>query len=353
MYKIGIDYRLANTSLRGMARYCREIVFQLVQMDDSCMYYLYVDSELEDPFLHMKKNVVVRRFPSANYIIGEQMYIPYYICKDHLNVFWSPYNTFPLYKPKNCKLLVTIHDLIFFSSLYSNATNKQKIGTIYRRFCLSLGYRNIDQCLTVSEFSQRDIEHRFGIKDVKITYNCIDSFYSKVKERGVLKKRSDFYFTVTGDAPSKNLDFVLEYFSIRPDKRLVIAGVSKDAKIRGEHFSNIEFLPPGVPDEVLIDKYLSCKVFLFLSLQEGFGIPLLEALICGCPIIASNRTSIPEVVGNNGILVDPGSIEELDSAMTKIENVYIDYTYRLRYMEKFLHWKNSAKIVSICFNNLC
>lgn len=353
MIKIGVDYRLANTSSRGMARYCREMIAHLIRLDKENLYYLYIDAELKDLGLEVNENVVIRKLFLSNYILTEQLLLPYCCWKDKLNLFWSPCNTFPLYKLSKYKLVVTIHDLIFFHTSFFNASYKQRIGALYRKYCLKLGSSKIDGCATVSEFSRKSIEDTLGIHNIRITYNCIDSFYEKVKQRKFDICRSDFYFTVSGDAPSKNLSFILDYFSTRLDKYLVVAGVPNQAKIRLRKFSNIAFLPEGVPDEVLIDNYLSCRAFLFLSLQEGFGLPLLEALVCGCRIIASDRTSIPEILADNGLLIDPTNVSELEAAFLQIDTFYVDYQARIKCMDKFLYWKTSAKNLLDCFNNLC
>ena len=345
---IGIDFRLANVSNRGMARYVREIVRSLIDLDSQNKYILYINKG-EKINIHLKSNFSVGYISWKNFILGEQIGIARKTYCDHLDCLWSPYNTFPLLINHKTRLLVTIHDLIFFSSLFAG-TLYQKIGRLYRRGCLLLGYKKIDKCFSVSTYSAIEIKKRFNLCPVYITYNCIDAFWKKAQQQiGSNRKsliRDNFYFTVSGDAPHKNLPFLVSFFKRnKPNETLIIAGVSSTSLLRKEGGGNIIFLNDNLSDEKLIEYYLKCKAFLFLSLEEGFGIPVLEAMACEAPLIVSNRTSLPEVVGGCGILISPNSEDELMNAMQSINTFKVSETIRLTQLQKFLHWSDSAKEV--------
>jgi hypothetical protein len=153
---IGIDYRLAVSSNRGMGRYCREIVRQLLSIDMVNHYVLYVDMHITDKF---PDNVTIKQIPTRNFILGEQLYLSRFAKKDRINVLWSPYNTFPLFLPRKIGLVVTIHDLIFWNRPIGKSNFTQKIGRIYRKYCLLLGKCRINNCFTVSEFSQKEFQY--------------------------------------------------------------------------------------------------------------------------------------------------------------------------------------------------
>ncbi|MEG2317472.1 MAG: glycosyltransferase family 1 protein [Rikenellaceae bacterium] len=340
---IGIDYRLAASSHRGMGRYCREIVEKLFIMDTKNQYVLYIDDKCDKPLPH---NFRFHKLPTSNFIIGEQIIMPFFIIKDKIDVLWSPSNTFPLITPRHIKLVTTIHDLIFMYKLPKGQNFIQRVGALYRRYVLKLGHKRIDSCITVSEFSASEIKRIFNITDVTITYNCIEAFYKKTKDIKQDKKEN-FYFTLSADAPSKNLKFLLEAFRNKlSGEKLIIAGVKDTSPLRELYSSqDITFLNDGISDDELIKLYMSCKAFIYVSLQEGFGIPPLEALSCGSKVICSYATSLREVVGECGILIDPKNEDSLLKAISDIDNFDITQEKIDLHLSQFIDWSVPASIV--------
>lgn len=350
---IGIDYRLAVSSNRGMARYCREIVHELMRIDNVNEYILYVTESSNMRISNSRFRLKI--IPFSNYMLSEQL-LTYYSYRDHLDVLWSPYNTFPFFLNPRTSLLVTIHDLIFIYNINGKYSFKQLLGKFYRKYCILLGRKKIDTCFTVSLFSKTEIERRLGIDNVFVTYNCIDYFVNKM---AVLSNNmnfyesllGEFYFTLSGDAPSKNLCFLIEHFEkYEKDKKLFVSGVKSTSFLRKESYKNVCFLEDNISDEKLIAYYRKCKCFIFMSLYEGFGIPVLEALICGAKVISSNRCSLPEVLGECGLLIDPTNHNQLSVAMKEIENWNIDTTTLNKHLNKFIGWRDSAKIIMAHYN---
>ena len=345
MKRLIIDYRLAASSTRGMARYCREITSELLYiLPKDVTVILYVDRTAN---MNLPVGVEKRILPTNNYIIGEQWWIPFFLKKDKANIFWAPANTFPLYKVRGVRYIATIHDLIFFDKPEGKQSIVQKVGMYYRRFVVSMGIRKLDGCCSVSEYSKKRIENRFGLKDIIVTPNCISHFLKKINE---LKNhgeysRSDFFFTVSGDAPSKNFEALYKWFKVRPMYKLVAAGIRKESANRKNCPSNIVILPPNVLDVELIKYYLTCKAFLFISKQEGFGIPVLEAMACGCKLILSNSTSIPEIAGDNAIYVSPEIIDELEEAIMRVESYEINSQKMKLQLDNYTDWKKSAQML--------
>ncbi len=345
--RIGIDYSLATATQRGMGRYIREIVKCLMDIDVENEYFLYTYYPIVSSKLN--KNFYERHIPVKNEILSEQIFLPLFAKKDALDVLWCPGNTFPLFLDSSIRLVVTIHDLIFlnpmrFAGKYSSF--RQKIGRLYRKFIIKSGKNKIDRVVTVSEYSAKQIKLLLGIDEVSITYNRIDNFYKLKQQIAIDKKETDFYFTVSGDAPSKNLLYLIEIFKdYFPDENLYIAGVPKSSELRKLSGGNILFLPMGMEDSEMMAYYSNCQAFIFLSLQEGFGIPILEAMVCGAKIVCSNTTSLPEVLGNQGILVNPLDIKAIVTAINNIDSYKIDFVEREKFIEKFLKWNDSAVIV--------
>lgn len=345
---IGIDFRLANKSTRGMARYCREIVTELLRVDSENKYILYIDKSPSIEF--NSSNYIYSIIESENYIIGEQIYLPKHIRKDQCHIFWSPYNTFPINIPKTTKLFVTIHDVIFLYNLSNVQSLRQKIGALYRKYLLTHYYKKINTCFTVSNYSKSELLRfiPFAIP-INITYNCISSFSRKVEEYKLENPQIqtlNYFFTLSGDAPSKNLSTLIDVFETDfMNQTIVIGGVSQSSPIRARKSKQVIFLDEGISDEELIKVYLQCKCFLFCSKFEGFGIPIIEAAICNKPIIASNSTSIPEILKGKGILVDPthqGIKAGIIQYLNGLEEYNVDYR---DVIESYLDWSIPAAII--------
>lgn len=344
MKTIGIDYSLAATTNRGMGRYIREIVNCLMQTDCENHYILYsivtIPIELPDNF---EQKII----PSTNEIIAEQWNLPRMAKRDKIDVLWCPANTFPVRLSRKIKLLVTIHDLIFMDIINGKASFRQKIGRLYRKFVVGrYAKKRIDRCLTVSQYSKEVIRKKLGIEEVCVTYNCIDAFFKLAQRVNVEQQREEFYFTISGDAPSKNLQMLIDTFNqYFPDRKLIVGGLPQNSAYRSQQNDTIEFLPTGVSDVYLIEKYKLCKAFIFVSLQEGFGIPVLEALACDAPLICSNTTSLPEVVGEFGLMTNPRDKISLKKAIVAINGFQINHLAKQQHLEKFLYWSQSALIV--------
>lgn len=351
--RIAIDYRLAANSNRGMGRYCREIVGRLMRLDADNQYILYTNS-IEDVSQVLSPNFKVCPIGRCNYISGEQWGISRRLLRDRPDLFWAPYNTFPLVIPRKTGLIVTIHDLIFLKKSGKPRNMVQYIGKLYRKWTIRFGSRRIDRCVSVSRYSADEIKRVLNIPEVTVTYNCADAFRGKLKagtsESMIGEKQ--YFFTLSGDAPSKNLSFVIDLFkNDLLTETLVIAGIPANSPIRSEACDRIVFLPARISDEELIVHYSQCKAFLFLSLYEGFGIPVLEALMCGARVIASNRTSIPEVVGDCGVLVDPTDRGQCLEAICNIASFSPDPQAIEWQVEPFSDWDRPAKILLNLFQN--
>lgn len=332
------------STFRGMGRYTREIILALIKLDNYNTYYLYTNKPINFKIPENFHNILTPQ----NEIIAEQIYLPFIAKKNSLDILWCPANTFPIFLSSKIKLIVTIHDLIFFEKFNKNHkfSLRQRIGKFYRKYNILWGKNKINTCLTVSQYSAKQIEEKLKLSNIVITYNRIDSFYNLYIKHPNCYEQEDFYFTVSGDAPSKNLQLLIDTFKeYLPDKKLIIAGVSNRATIRKEQNQQIIFLPMGIEDNKLIQYYSSCKAFVFVSLFEGFGIPILEALACNAPIVCSNTTSIPEIISNHGIQVDPKNKKEIAQALINIENYPINEQMRVNHLKKFLKWEDTAKIV--------
>lgn len=344
--KILIDCRLASTSTRGMARYCREIVKSLISLDKNNDVYLVISKDTND-FGVLPENFHFIKTRSENYILSEQIDLPRIVRKVKPDILWCTSNTFPIFLRKKTKLFVTIHDLIFMDKLPGKLSIYKKIGALYRKFVVKNFSYKIYEYFTVSEYSKVQIEKRLGITDKGIvTSNCLSSDFASIAAKYITEQKENYYFTVSGDGPSKNLSFLIKAFSNElKNEKLFVAGLSANSEYRTIKSNNIIFMDVNLSDDAIIEKYCKCKAFIFPSLEEGFGLPIIEALCCKAKVIASNRSCIPEVVGDNGKLFNPENVNSLVDVINNLETDVYKYNY-----SKYDGWIKTAEIVYNEFN---
>lgn len=333
MRKIGIDARFITGARRGIGNYVYALLENILLIDKNNQYYIYVDKD--DAICNKFKSYknVTLRVVHGNYLIWEQVYLPYYLKRDEIDVFHSTGNTAPIFIPNNVKLVVTIHDVMYLVSDYRimPKTKKiyQRIGRIYRRLIVPIIARRATRIITISNFSKTDI----------IKYICpeISKNISVIYEAGTLtitakqsKVSKDRYILALGAVdPRKNTRRIIMAFNKMKEKgeklKLLLCGIEQREGrslidgVSDEVVNDIEFLG-YVSDDMLCDLYRNAEAFVYVSLYEGFGFPVLDAMKCETPIIASDITSIPEIVGDAGILVNPYDVNEISMAIYKVIN---------------------------------
>lgn len=318
MDKYAIDVRWMIGNVRGMGRYAQQLI---APIKDKCIGLAPRGIQKQDlPTISQGKSF----FPYWEQIVMPKLAV------ERADVLICPYNTGPLIKPEGVKLVVVVHDLIFMRTLKelpASVSLYQTLGRFYRRLVVPRVLKQADILLTVSEFTKREIQERYNIgKDICVIPNAISSHWLEEK-RLLIADRGNYIFTVAGEAPSKNVVRLIKAFSLAK-KSLPTNMALKIAGIKPEHHagfikeaiacgveSSIDFL--GFISESELKKlYRQARLFVFASLFEGFGIPLIEAMASGTPICCSNSTSLPEVIGECGILFDPLKIHEIAEAMT-------------------------------------
>lgn len=248
-------------------------------------------------------------------------------------------NTAPiLYSNK----LSTLHDITYirFPHTYS------KVFRYFYRFVMPLILKTSKHIFTVSEFSRKEIVEYYHIPSDKITvvYNAVDKSFQPQQDENL--KKENYLLAVSSVKENKNFGMILKAFKKvskqKSNLKLFIVGDLKNG-----NFSNIDLslfinnprikLLGRVSDVQLVKLYSNAIAFLFPSLYEGFGIPVLEAQACGCPVVSSNVSSMPEVLNNSGALINPTSIDDLVNA---INNIVDNNDYRNNLIEKGFQNKN-------------
>jgi glycosyltransferase involved in cell wall biosynthesis len=320
--RIGIDARKLHDF--GIGTYIRNLLRQLARIDQQTEFILLC-READAPALaslgeHFRPVVE----SAGNYSIAEQFRIPLALRREGVTLFHAPHYVLPPLTRwvTRCRSVVTIHDCIhlMFPQYLPN-----RLAYAYARSSIALASRCATRVMTVSESSKRDILRFVDIDPDKISviYNAYDErFAVEPQEDDVVRVREryqlhDEFVLYAGNVkPHKNLERLIEAFQLVRKRglshlKLVLIGdeISKYAALRRavhQHqlHKHVRFLG-YLPEETLAVMYRLAGVFVFPSLYEGFGLPPLEAMASGTPVVTSNVSSLPEVAGDAAVLVDP------------------------------------------------
>lgn len=271
--------------------------------------------------------------------LWEQIILPFklLISGKANDILLSGYNTAPLWLPAKIKRVQVVHDAIFMASAQELPYKKnllREIPRFYRRFIVPRTVHRAVSIVTVSKYSRDVICQNFGLDPtrIEVLYNSVgDALFSRTPL--ARSERENYIFTISGDTPSKNLEATFLIFSsllakggVAPDLRLKIGGIPAAAheSVRQRLTSagasaveRVDFLP-RLDDEALFEVYRYACAYLCTSLQEGFGVPLIEAMACGTPVISTNTTAMPEVVGDAGLLFSPDDLPAGESHLRRV-----------------------------------
>ena len=360
--RIAIDVRKLHDF--GIGTYVRNLVDQLAHLDQDTEYVLLCQRSDADLATELGGNFRTLIDASGQYSVREQMSIPFHVARAGVELFHTPHYVLPALTP--CRSIVTIHDCIH---LVFPQYLRNRFAHGYARWAFRTAVRRARRILTVSEASKQDILRFFSVPEEKVTviYNAIadrfhqrppDSEISRVRERYQLDQR--FVMYAGNVKPHKNLERLVDAFMLLrrqrqyDDLKLLITGseVSRWQTLRrAVHRYNlhkhVRFLGFQT-EETLAALYRMASVFVFPSLYEGFGLPPLEAMASGTPVVVSNVSSLPEVVGDAGVLVDP---HDAGSIAKGIGRVLDDSAFRAELVARGLtrarafSWQESARRV--------
>ena len=367
--RIGVDARILTEKTTGIGNYLYHILKELSVLDKENEYFLYMFQEgcvvFDNP--RWKKRIASRYFPtSMAWMLTQGAGM---VLKDRVDVLWAPWPTVPFFLPT--KIVVTVHDFVW-------RHYPESVGATYSFLCKVMTTPSIsraDVVFSVSEATQNDVRRFYpGKKDLRVTYNSVDPIYKpcdKVFARKYLSDkfglRKPFLFDVATLEPKKNLPTLFRAFKkLKVDHgiehQLVIAGGKgwKDSLIYQTYaeldFQSDEVVFLGyVENEDLKMLYNAADVFVFPSLWEGFGIPPLEAMNCGCPVVVSNIPALTEVVGDCGLKADPFDHEKIADLIKKfLDSPSLRNEFILKGLErsKKFSWSQSARVVLDTFNRI-
>lgn len=316
----------------GIGTYTARLLENIISIDCKNNYSLFWPNDGYD-FVLDKENINLTLFGEKNKRFWDEIFLPSRVKNSNCDIFHLPQNGLGLPKSKYCSYVATVHDLIPY-------VMPETCGKSYLdKFLDEMPYilEECDKIITVSNYSKQDIlkYHKLPGDKIKVTYLAADSRFklmNKDKAWEFLRKEynysNDFILYLGGFSPRKNVEGLLEAYrrlfrELPGYYDLVLLGASKDnhyelkKKVEDMGLSDRVVFAGYVPYEHLPYFYNCSTLFVYPSLYEGFGLPPLEAMTCGTPTITTNVTSIPEVVGDGALLVDPYDTDELTEKIYK------------------------------------
>lgn len=367
---IGIDARFAVHNRRGIGNYTLNLVQHLAAIDKNNQYILYIDRDDIENVLPKQNNFKVKKLWLSNYFIWEQITLPMNAKKDGVDILHCTGNTAPIYLNMKIKLILTIHDVMYlkdYSTIPQSLSWYQRWGRVYRKMIVPRAIKHIAKVVTVSNFSKNDIkEHLPALKEdvILVTHEAAGERFRKMggdiqrsKVSDTFGIKGNYILTLGALDPRKNTKAIINTFlHLKSEEKinvnLVIAGIPKWRQtefyktVQESSFMEDIIFTDFISEEDMVLLYNYATVFLYPSLYEGFGIPPLEAMACGAPVITSNTTSIPEIVGNAAFLIDPLNDKELKEALLSLlnnEDLRNDLIARGFKRAKEFSWNKMAK----------
>lgn len=362
--------RIFRRNKHGMDFVVLEAVRQLQKIDKKNEYFIFV-SPGEDHCLEESDNVHIIEVNCPTYPLWEQLALPKAVKKVAPDLLHCTSNTAPLYT--SVPLVLTLHDIIFLEPRVSgNKSWYQNMGWYYRRIVVPRILPKCRKIITVSHFECNRIRQALQIPEDKIMaiYNGFSSHFRPLEHTQKVTMKylpaPEYLFFLGSTDPKKNTPRTLKAYSLylrqsdykRP---LLIADLKPkyvDEILKEHQIEEIRpylHMPGYIPNTDLPFLYNGAFAFLYTSLRESFGIPLLEAMACGTPVITSDTSSMPEVGGEGAILSDPTDERSIASKLIALEK---DPSFYQRQKElglervKHFSWEHTAQALLELYQSL-
>ena len=339
--RICLDARVIIDKLTGLGNYTYNLVKHLLMLDSENEYIVLINRSLTDqhPIKHLEQKNLKKRFVQIPEVSPQQqVMVPFELLKQKPDIYHYPNFDLPVFQPYNS--IFTVHDLTYLKhdDLYMNG---RWIKNFYTKAIMSLAARKSKKIIAVSASTKSDLLEILKVPEhkVDVIHEGLDEIYfngslsnnkSNFFNKNFALNDADEYFLFIGERrPHKNLARLIEAFSIfkqrAPNKIKLVIGGKKYAsydeperKAQELNLTNEVIFLGYIPEDDLQLLYKNARCFIFISIYEGFGIPILEAMACGTPIITSNISAMPEVAGEAALTVNPYNVDEIAEVMHQL-----------------------------------
>lgn len=359
--RIGIEaQRIFRKNKHGMDYVVLQEIIELQKTDLRNEYFVFV-APGPDRCLKDSHNVHIIEVEGGFYPTWEQILLPKAAHEANVELLHCTSNTAPI----RCKipLILTLHDIIFLEPRdRRNRSLYQNLGWLYRRMVVPRILKKCHRIITVSQFEKKNIISKLGLpeRQVAMIYNGYNEWFRPMDDKDnifskYMPERGYLFFLGNTD-PKKNTERTLvayskylEHSTIK--RKLLMADLDHQYLndiIERNHIENIQqniVMPGYIVNCDLPYVYSGAFAFLYTSLRESFGIPLLEAMACGTPVVTSNTSSMPEIAGDKAILVNPESADEICEQLLHLENDKNFYQQQVEVglqRSKLFSWKYTA-----------
>ncbi|MDP1726929.1 MAG: glycosyltransferase family 1 protein [Bacteroidota bacterium] len=336
--KIGIEaQRIFRKKKHGMDMVALELIRHLQQIESDDEFVVFVKPDEDSACLQESKNVKIVNVKPASYPVWEQILLPAAAKKEGIDLLHCTSNTAPLFM--SMPLVLTLHDIIYLEKLnFKEGTTYQKFGNLYRRWNVPAIVGKAKAIITVSEFERQKILAHFKMPEsnVHTIYNGVGNHFCKITDKNLLVQAKEkfqlpdkYIFYLGNTDPKKNVSGVIKALSILKAKGILPCKLLM-LDIDREFLTHIagQIGDPSILNEIVFTGYVSNKdlpaiysqasMFLYPSLRESFGIPMIEAMRCEVPIITSNTSCMPEIAGDAALFVNPFNAGEIADAIVRL-----------------------------------
>ena len=369
--KIGIEaQRIFRKNKHGMDYVILQEIKELQKMDTPHDYFVFVLPD-EDRCLEDSEHVHIIEVDCPTYPLWEQWALPRAAKKHGVDLLHCTSNTAPLWC--NIPLILTLHDIIFMEDREQKSSSSyQNMGRIYRRWNVPRILGKCRRIITVSNFEMENIiaQMKTPRERMAMIYNGYNDWFRPMEDTKEVYKRyideKGYFFFLGNTNPKKNTERTLVAYSKYLDqssvkRKLLMADLEANYLndiIQRNHIENIRqhiVMPGYIVNSDLPYIYNNAFGFLYTSLRESFGIPLLESMACGVPVITSNTSSMPEIGGPDAILINPESSDEIAQMMLRLEVDEAFYQKQRRVgleRAKLFSWHKTAEQLLQLYNEV-
>lgn len=335
MIRIGIEaQRIFRKNKHGMDFVVLQEIKELQKMDTPHEYFVFVKPGV-DRCIESSEHVHIIEVNCPSYPLWEQWALPRAARKAGVDILHCTSNTAPIWC--DIPLVLTLHDIIFLEPRdKKNKSLYQNLGYFYRRWDVPRILKKCRRIITVSDFELGNIKQKLQLPDsqLKMIYNGYNEWFRPIESNKQQYRKyiadAGYFFFLGNTDPKKNTERTLvayaKYLEQSEVKRpLLMADLDQEYLNGIIERNGIE----AIRDHIVIPGYIinsdlpyiynNAFAFLYTSLRESFGIPLLEAMACGTPVITSNTSSMPEIAGHDAILINPESSDEIALKMLQLE----------------------------------